>query len=98
MGLDDRFTRSRKKKKQEQAQQNVYQQAAQSMQQAGLSGVGDISSTTQAGQQAVKDYYKEREKETGQQMPQHIQNIISQTPVEAVPEKKKEEVVPEKKK
>ena len=77
--------------------QNVYQQAAQSMQQAGLSGVGDISSTTQAGQQAVKDYYEEREKETGQQMPQQIQDIISQTPtvqgIEVIPKAIKEKVI-----
>ena len=77
--------------------QNVHQQAAQSMQQAGLSGVGDISSTTQEGQQAVKDYYEEREQETGQQMPQQIQDIISQTPIvqgiEVIPKAIKEKVI-----
>ena len=77
--------------------QNVHQQAAQSMQQAGLSGVGDISSTTQEGQQAVKDYYEEREQETGQQMPQQIQDIISQTPtvqgIEVIPKAIKEKFI-----
>ena len=57
-------------------------EAAKTMQQAGLSGVGDISSTTGRGQQAVKDYYKERERETGQKMPENIQKILKETPVE----------------
>jgi len=51
-------------------------EAAKKMQQAGLSGVGDISSTTRRGQQAVKDFYKDR----GEGIPEVIQNVLKETP------------------
>ena len=62
----------------EQKSVEARKEAAKTMQQAGLSGVGYISSTTKKGQQAVKDYYEDR----GEKVPENIQDVLKETPVE----------------